>query len=93
MLLQAVDSQGMDNEDPGPEELAAKGGRKRRRRRRRLSDKIRAALARAAALGRRDVTEPLSSLYQATVEEELRRTGNRRRTRDSSGGGDEFEDL
>ena len=32
-------------------------GKKRQRRRRRLTDKIRAALARAASLGRRDVTE------------------------------------
>ena len=50
----------------------------RRRKRRRLSDKIRAALARAAALGRRDVTEQLSTLYQATVEEKVRRARRRR---------------
>ncbi|GMQ77408.1 MAG: hypothetical protein BMS9Abin01_2753 [Gammaproteobacteria bacterium] len=55
---------------------------KRRHRRRRLTDKIRAALARAAALGRHDVTEQLGSLYQARVEEELGR-GRQRRARDS----------
>jgi hypothetical protein len=62
---------------------AAKARRKKRqRRRRRLTDKIRAALARAAALGRRDVTEQLGSLYQATVEEELGQ-GRQRRARDA----------
>ena len=50
--------------------------------RRRLTDKIRAALARAAALGRRDVTEQLGGLYQARVEEELAR-GRHRRARDA----------
>ena len=53
-------------------------GKKRRRRRRRLTDKIRSALARAASLGRRDVTEQRGSLYQARVEEEL---GHRRQRR------------
>lgn len=52
--------------------------KKRRQRRRRLTDKIRAALARAAALGRRDVTEQLGTLYQARVEEELGRDRQRR---------------
>ena len=62
---------------------AAKPERKKRgRRRRRLTDKIRAALARAAALGRRDVTEQLGDLYQARVEEELGR-GRQRRARDA----------
>lgn len=56
--------------------------KKRGRRRRRLTDKIRAALARAAALGRRDVTEQLGGLYQARVEEELGR-GRQRRSRDA----------
>lgn len=61
----------------------AKTARKKRgRRRRRLTDKIRAALARAAALGRRDVTEQLGTLYQERVEEELGR-GRQRRSRDS----------
>ena len=60
---------------------AKRGRRKRRQRRRRLTDKIRAALARAAALGRRDVTEQLGSLYRARVEEELDR-GRQRRARD-----------
>ena len=53
-------------------------GKKRRRRRRRRTDKIRSALARAASLGRRDVTEQLGSLYQARLEEEL---GHRRQRR------------
>lgn len=52
--------------------------KKRRRRRRRLTDKIRAALARAAALGRRDVTEQLGTLYQERVEEEIGREWQRR---------------
>ena len=56
--------------------------KKRGSRRRRLTDKIRAALARAAALGRRDVTEQLGGLYQARVEEELDR-GRQRRSRDA----------
>ena len=56
--------------------------KKKRPRRRRLTDKIRAALARAAALGRRDVTEQLGGLYQARVEEELVR-GRHRRARDT----------
>ena len=54
--------------------------KKRQRRRRRLTDKIRAALARAASLGRRDVTEQLGNLYQARVEEELGRGRRRRRS-------------
>lgn len=57
--------------------------KKRRQRKRRLTDKIRAALARAAALGRHDVTEQLGSLYQARVEEELDR-GRQRRARDAA---------
>jgi hypothetical protein len=57
-------------------------GKKRQRRRRRLTDKIRAALARAASLGRRDVTEQLGTLYQARVEEELGH-GRQRRARDA----------
>jgi len=57
--------------------------KKSSRRKRRLTDKIRAALARAAALGRRDVTEQLGGLYQARVEEELGR-GRQRRARDIS---------
>ena len=56
--------------------------KKRQRRRRRLTDKIRAALARAASLGRRDVTEKLGNLYQARVEEELGQ-GRHRRARDA----------
>lgn len=55
--------------------------RRRRQRKRRLTDKIRAALARAAAQGRRDVTEQLGTLYRARVEEELDR-GELRRARD-----------
>lgn len=58
-------------------------GKKKRQRKRRLTDKIRAALARAAALGRHDVTEQLGSLYQARVEEELDR-GRQRRARDAA---------
>ena len=63
----------------------AKPGTKKKssRRKRRLTDKIRAALARAAALGRRDVTEELGGLYQARVEEELGR-GRQRRAQDVS---------
>lgn len=57
--------------------------KKRRQRKRRLTDKIRAALARAAALGRHDVTEQLGTLYQARVEEELAR-GRQRRARDAA---------
>ena len=57
-------------------------GKKRGNRRRRLTDKNRAALARAATLGRRDVTEKLGGLYQARVEEEIGR-GRQRRARDS----------
>lgn len=52
--------------------------KKRHRRRRRLTDKIRAALARAATLGRRDVVEQLGSLYQERVEEELAHDWKRR---------------
>ena len=52
--------------------------KKRQRRRRRLTDKIRAALARAATLGRRDVVEQLGSLYQERVEEELAHDWKRR---------------
>ena len=52
--------------------------KKRRRRGRRLTDKIRAALARAAAMGRRDVTEQLRNLYQEAVEGELGHEWQRR---------------
>jgi hypothetical protein len=65
----------------GPRAGAKPAPKKRRQRRRRLTDKIRAALARAAALGRRDVTEQLGTLYQARVEEELG-AGGQRRARD-----------
>jgi hypothetical protein len=61
--------------------VQAKPTRKKRRRRR-LTDKIRAALALAAALGRRDVTEHHGTLYQARVEEELG-GGTQRRSRDT----------
>jgi hypothetical protein len=57
--------------------------KKTSRRKRRLTDKIRAALARAASLGRRDVTEQLGGLYQARVEEELD-GDQQRRARDAS---------
>lgn len=57
--------------------------RRRRQRKRRLTDKIRAALARAAALGRRDMTQQLKTLYEARVQEELDQ-GRQRRTRDGA---------
>ena len=57
--------------------------KKTSRRKRRLTDKIRAALARAASVGRHDVTEQLGGLYQARVEEELG-GGQQRRARDAS---------
>lgn len=57
----------------------------KRQRGRRLTDRIRRALARAAAVGRRDVTEELGTLYQARVEEELGR-GRQRRARDAGAG-------
>lgn len=57
----------------------SKSARKKRRRRgRRLTDKIRAALARAAAMGRRDVTAKLSNIYQEAVEEEMSHAWQRR---------------
>ena len=57
----------------------SKSARKKRRRRgRRLTDKIRAALARAAAMGRRDVTAKLGNLYQEAVEEEMGHAWQRR---------------
>lgn len=59
-------------------ERARSSRKKRRGRRRRLTDKIRAAIARAASLGRRDVTEQLGNLYQERVEEELARDWQRR---------------
>lgn len=59
-------------------ERARSSRKKRGRRRRRLTDKIRAAIARAASLGRRDVTEQLGNLYQERVEEELGRDWQRR---------------
>jgi hypothetical protein len=46
----------------------------------RLSDKLRSALARAAALDRHDVAEQLMILYRTTVVEDIRRTRNRRVT-------------
>jgi hypothetical protein len=64
---------------PGQPPLALQGhGQETPARRRRLTDKIRAALARAASLGRRDVTEQLGTLYQARVEEELGHDRQRR---------------
>ena len=48
----------------------------------RLSDKLRAALAIAAALERRDVAEQLMFLYRATVLEDIRRTCSRRASED-----------
>ena len=68
--------------DKAAQPKRSKSSRKKRRRRgRRLTDKIRAALARAAAMGRRDVTAQLGNLYQEAVEEELGHEWQRR-TRD-----------
>ena len=50
----------------------------------RLSDKLRAALAIAVALDRRDVAEQLMFLYRATVLEDIRRTRSRRASEDTS---------
>ena len=50
----------------------------------RLSDKLRAALAIAAALERRDVAEQLMFLYRTTVLEDIRRTRSRRASEDKS---------
>ncbi len=50
----------------------------------RLSDKLRAALARAAALDRHDIAEQLMILYRTTVVEDIRRTRNRRATEHKS---------
>ena len=50
----------------------------------RLSDKLRAALASAVALDRRDVAEQLMSLYRTTVLEDIRRTRSRRASEDKS---------
>lgn len=61
----------------------ARPHRRRRQRKRRLTDKIRAALARAATLGRRDMTQELKKLYEARVQEELDQ-GRQRRTRDGA---------
>ena len=65
--------------DPSARRVRGTSSRKKRRsRRRRLTDKIRAALARAATLGRRDVVEQLGSLYQERVQEELSGDSQRR---------------
>jgi hypothetical protein len=50
----------------------------------RLSDKLRAALARAAALDRHDIAEQLMVLYRTTVVEDIRLTRNRRATEHKS---------
>ena len=50
----------------------------------RLSDKLRAALARAAALDRHDFAEQLMILYRTTVVEDIRQTRNRRPTEHKS---------
>ncbi len=50
----------------------------------RLSDKLRAALAIAAALNRHDVAEQLMFLYRMTVLEDIRRTRSRRASEDKS---------
>lgn len=50
----------------------------RPKRRRRLTDKIRAAIARAAALGRRDITAQLSLAYQAVMDAEKLKSRHRR---------------
>ena len=50
----------------------------------RLSDKLRAALATAAALDRQDVAGQLMFLYRTTVLEDIRRTCNRRASDDKS---------
>jgi len=77
-----VDQHCMSSEestDKAAQPKRSKSSRKKRRRRgRRLTDKIRAALARAAAMGRRDVTQQLSSLYQEAVEEEMTHEWQRR---------------
>ena len=52
--------------------------RRGRRRRRRLTDKIRAAIARAAALGRHDITAQLSLAYQAVMDADKIRSRQRR---------------
>lgn len=52
--------------------------RKRRRRSRRLTDKIRSALARAAVLGRHDITAQLSLAYQAVMDAEKLKSRKRR---------------
>lgn len=79
---QVVDQVGMGAEKSAAESAVRERGKtsrkKRRRRGRRLTDKIRAALARAATLGRRDVTEQLGTLYQERVEEELDQDWQRR---------------
>ncbi len=48
------------------------------KRHRRLSDKLRTALASAAALDQHDIAEQLMVLYRTTVVEDIRRTRNRR---------------
>ncbi|MDX1431846.1 MAG: hypothetical protein R3286_05295 [Gammaproteobacteria bacterium] len=62
------------------EDHAGNRSRKKRRRRRgrRLTDKIRAAIARAAALGRRDITAQLSLAYQAVMDAEKLKSRKRR---------------
>ncbi len=54
------------------------------KRHQRLSDKLRAALARASALDRHDVVEQLMILYRTTVVEDIRQTRNRRATEHKS---------
>lgn len=61
------------------QDIRRRRGRKRRpKRRRRLTDKIRAAIARAAALGRHDITAQLSVAYQAVMDAEKLKSLNRR---------------
>ncbi len=59
----------------------------------RLSDKLRAALAKAAALDRHDVAEQLMFLYRTTVLEDIRRTCSRRASEDTSTINEELEHL
>ena len=70
-----VESARMNRGNPGNEEFAKTVRRKRNHR---LSDKLRAALAKAAALDRHDIAEQLMTLYWTTVAEDIRRTRNRR---------------
>ena len=59
----------------------------------RLSDKLRAALAIAAALDRHDVAGQLMLLYRTTVLEDIRRTCSRRASDDTSTIIEELEHL